>query len=363
MNSMERVLAAVEGKPRDRCAFTAMLSLYGARLTGCDLERYYTDPAAYVRGQLAVLETFHPDILLSPLAFAAMGMAFGSKLHFFADHEPNICRPAIASADEWDRVALPDPGTHPHLLFFRETVRGMAAKTRGEVPIAAVLPSPMDFPILIMGIEEWLNTVLFDAPRARRIVDDITPLFVSMANGILKDGAAFVVLSCAFASTAIVTREIVADFSRPALEGALAQLNGPVVLHCTSAPFLRHLDLLTGLPSAAAFAVDYLDNLSDVRQAVGPGAVLLGGPSGPALPDKTAAQVEEECRAILEDRRQDAHFILCTAGTDIPLSTPPENIHAIRRAVEAQGGILGKSGQADRKTGPVPAGAVSCTDG
>ncbi len=352
MNSTERVSAAVEGKPRDRCAFTAMLSLYGARLTGCDLERHYTDPAAYVRGQLAVLEEFHPDILLSPLAFAAMATAFGSGVHFFEHHEPNLGRPAIASASEWDRVVLPDSNAHPDLLFFREVVRRLSAKTRGEVPIAAVLPSPIDFPILTMGIEEWLKTVLFDVPKARRIVDDIVPLFVRMANGFIEDGAAFVVVSCAFASPAIVTREIVKDFSRPVLEQALAQLKGPAVLHSTSAPFLRHLDLLMGLPFTESFAMDYLDDLSEARQIAGPGAVLLGGPSGPALPDKTAAQVEEECRAILENRRQDARFILYTAGTDIHLHTPPENIHAIRRAVEAQGEVRGKSSQAEPKTEP-----------
>jgi uroporphyrinogen decarboxylase len=355
MNSMERVLASVEGTPRDRCAFTAMLSLYGARLTGCDLEQHYTDPAAYARGQLAVLETFHPDILLSPLAFAAMGSAFGSHVHFFEDHEPNISRFAIASAGEWDRIALPDPGTNPHLLFFRETVRRIAKETRGEVPIAAIVPSPMDFPILAMGIEEWLETVLFDVPKARRIVDDTVPLFVRMANCLLEDGAAFLVVSCAFASPAIVTREMVTDFSRPILERALAQIKGPIVLHSTSAPFLRHLDLLTGLPSTAAFGMDYPDDLGEARRIAGPGSVLLGGPSGPAFPDKTAAQVEEECRVILENRRKDARFILYTAGTDIPLHTPPENIHAIRRAVEALGGIPGKSGRVDQKTESVPA--------
>jgi uroporphyrinogen decarboxylase len=355
MNSMERVLATIAGRPRDRCAFTAMLSLYGAQLTGCDLERYYTDPAAYARGQLAVLETFHPDILLSPVAFAAMGMAFGSKLHFFAEQPPNIRRPAIASADEWDRLALPDPYTHPNFLFFLEAVRRMAAKTRGEVPIAAVLPSPIDFPILIMGIEEWLQTILFDAPKALRIVDDITPLFVRMANCMLEDGAAFVAVSCAFASPAIVTREIATEFSRPALEKALAELKGPVFLHGTGAPLLRHLDILTGLPSTVALAVDFLDNLSEARQAIGPDKVLFGGPLGTALPSKSAAQVEDECRAILEDRRQDTHFILITAGADIPLSTPPENIHAIRQAAELHGEIPGKPSQAGRMAEPVPA--------
>ncbi|MCP4414546.1 MAG: uroporphyrinogen decarboxylase, partial [Gammaproteobacteria bacterium] len=37
MNSRERVLAAFHGKPMDRRAVSLVLSLYGARLTQCEL--------------------------------------------------------------------------------------------------------------------------------------------------------------------------------------------------------------------------------------------------------------------------------------------------------------------------------------
>ena len=61
MNSMERIQAALAGKPVDRRAIAPVLGLYGARLTNCPLDQYYTDPAAYARGQSAVRETFQPD--------------------------------------------------------------------------------------------------------------------------------------------------------------------------------------------------------------------------------------------------------------------------------------------------------------
>jgi len=339
MNSMERVLTTLAGKPLDRRAVAPVLSLYGARLTNCPLEQYYTDPVAYARGQSAVRETFQPDVLFSPFAFASIGAAFGSEVHFFANQAPNIRRPAIQSAEDWDKLVLPDPDTHPRLLFFREAIRRMAAEHQGQVPIAAVLPPPIDLPALIMGIETWLETVLFDAGGTQRIMDQVVPFFVRLANSLLADGATFIVLPCAFASPTIVTREIAAAFARPALEEALAQLKGPVVLHHIGAPILRHLDLLTGLPSTVAFALDHQDNLSQARRVVGPAAVLFGGPNGPNLGRMTRAQVESECRAVLENRRHDIHFVLFTSGADVPLDTPPENIHAMREAAESFGGI------------------------
>jgi uroporphyrinogen decarboxylase len=339
MNSMERIQATLAGKPLDRRAIAPVLGLYGARLTNCPLEQYYTDPAAYAAGQMAVRETFQPDVLFSPFDFAAIGAAFGSELHFFADQAPNIRRPVIQSKDEWDRLVFPDLDTHPRLLFFREAIRMMAAEYRDEVPIAAVLPAPIDLPALIMGMEAWLETVLFDAVGTQRIMERVIPFFVRFANSLFADAAAFIVMPCAFASPAIVTHEIASGFARPVLDKALSQLKGPVVLHHIGTPILRHLDLLMGLPSTVAFALDHRDNLGQARQTVGPYPVLLGGPCGPDMARKTSAQVDSECRTILEDRRQDAHFILFTSGADIPLNTPQENIHAMRKAAESFGRI------------------------
>lgn len=337
MTGMERILATLTGKPLDRRPFAPVLSLYGARLIGCPLEAYYTDPAAFARGQSAVLETFHPDVLFSPFNFPAIGAAFGSELHYFGDQAPNIRRPVIRSADEWDRVVWPDLDTNPHVLRVRDAVRLMAAACLGRVPVAAVVPSPIDLPALIMGMEPWLEAVLFDPAATQRVMKTVVPIFVGLANGLLADGAAFLVMPCAFASPAIVTRDITSRFARPVLDEALSQVKGPVIIHHIGAPILSHLDLLKGLPSTVGFALDHRDHLGQARQVVGPDPVLLGGPFGPNLARIGAAQVERECEVILEDRRRDPRFVLFTSGADVPLNTPPENIHAMRRAAESFG--------------------------
>jgi uroporphyrinogen decarboxylase len=332
-------MATLAGKLLDRRAFVPVLSLYGAQLTNCPLDQYYSDPAAYALGQAAVCEAFAPDVLCGPFAFALIGAAFGSELTIYADQAPNIRRPAIQSLAEWERLTLPDPDTHPRLLFFREAIRRMAAELQGQAPIAAVLPPPIDLPALIMGMEAWLDLVLFDRAGAERVLAKVTPFFVRLANCLFADGAAFVVLPSGFTSPAVLMREVVESFARPALDRALAQLSGPTVLHHVGAPLLAHLDLLTGMPSTVAFVLDQQDNLSKARHVIGLEPVLFGGPQGPSLARMTAAQVEMFCLAMLEERRlaKDPHFILCTSGPDVPLHTPPENIHAMRKAVATVG--------------------------
>jgi uroporphyrinogen decarboxylase len=90
MNSLERLHATLAGKPLDRRAVAPVLGLYGARLTGCPLEQYYTDPVAYVRGQTAIREMFQPDILYAPVAFASLGAAFGGELVHLETMPPDL---------------------------------------------------------------------------------------------------------------------------------------------------------------------------------------------------------------------------------------------------------------------------------
>ncbi|BDG08826.1 uroporphyrinogen decarboxylase family protein [Anaeromyxobacter paludicola] len=339
MTGLERVLATLAGQPRDRHAFAPVLSLYGARLAGTPLPVHYRDAAAYARGQAAVREAFDPDVLFAPFSFAGLAEALGSELRFFDAQPPNVRRPALRDAHSWDPRALPDPDAHPSLLFLREAVRRMAAEHGREVPVAVALPPPADLPALAMGLEAWMDAVLFDRPRAEAILEDVIPFLARLANALFADGAALLVLPGGFTAQNVVTREIVEGFSRPALARALALLRGPAILHHVGAPLLGHLDLLTGLPAVAGYAIDERDSPERARAAIGPDPVLLTGPASTRLPGLAPAQAAAEVRALLASRRGDPRFLPCTTGADVPWDVEPAAIAAMSAEVARSGGV------------------------
>ena len=337
MNSMERIRATVAGRPLDRCAVAPVLGLYGARLTNCPLEKYYTDPVAYAHGQVAVREMFQPDMLFAPLAFASLGVAFGGELIYLDTMPPDLRIPAVQTLQQWNTLVPPDPDCHPRLLYFREAIRLLAERYGGDVPIAIMIPIPTEIPDLVMGLEGWLDAVLFNQTAAQRVMEKIIPFYVRMINGFFAAGASFVVMPCGFASSAIATRKMVSLFTRPVLMNVLAQLNGPVILQSMGAPMLDHLDLLTDVPQVSGFMVDETDDLARARTVVGPDCLLFGGLDCTNIGRMSADEAEIRCRAILDDRRQDSRFVLSTSGADVSWDTPPENIHALRSAADALG--------------------------
>ena len=128
MNSLERVMKTVIGEETDRPAYTLLLSLYGAKLTACPTDIYFSRPESYAEGQFAVREKFLPDLLFSPFALTSVGEAFGSEVKYFSNYAPNIKKPAIKNAPEFLSMDMPGVDSNPKLAFIRNSVRIMAAK-------------------------------------------------------------------------------------------------------------------------------------------------------------------------------------------------------------------------------------------
>jgi len=334
MNSKERVFGTMQGQAVDRRPFTALLSLYGSKLINCPRRQYYTDAAAYGRGQTAIRETFQPDILFAPFSLVALAEAFGGEVRYFDNQPPNLLRPPITSAGAISRLTAPDIDAHPRIVYLRDGLRRVVEAHSREAAVASILLSPVDLPLMIMGIEGWMETVLFDEDGVKRMLELTTPFFLQYANALLEDGVDVLILPAAFLTPTLSTRQIVKRFTLPVLQEVFARVQGPMVIHHIGSLFLKYVDLCTGLPNGAGCALDHQDDLTVARDKAGPGATLLGGPDGPNLGQRLPEEIEAQCIAFLKDRRQDPRFILSTSGSDVALDTPRENIHAMRKAVE-----------------------------
>ena len=333
MTSLERVLAALTGSSQSRPPFSLTLSLYGARLSDCPLDLYYRDARRYALGQQAVYNNFAPDILFAPFALTLEAEAFGGDLIFLPDFAPNQRKPAVRSAEAFLDLKLPDIDNHPSLLYLRQAIQEMRKIFGGEVPICGILTAAVDLPAMVIGLDLWLETLLFSPDKAAAILTKSTTHFQSMANAMLSDGATFIGLTTVCTNPRILYRQVIDDLILPALKGSFAGIQGPIVFHHGGNPMVPYLGDYLDLPRVVGYAIDHRDSLAEARAKLGRERVLLGNLNGPTLarlsPEKVMAQVD----SILEDRRHDPRFIFLTAGADIPLATPPELLQAISRRI------------------------------
>lgn len=337
MNSKERMMATLAGQQTDRRVVAPLLSLYGAKLTDCPLHTYYHDPEAYADGQSAVYETFRPDFLFSPSAMVIMGEAFGASVKYHDDSLPALAGFGFEKVSDMAGRQLPDVDSHPRLTYVREAVRTIHSRHGEHALVAGLMLSPLDLPSLLFGIEQWLETLLFDEAGCRQVLDVTVPFCLDWARAFLSDGADFVIMTNVFSNPEVVSEKVASELILPVLNEVFSQLQAPVILHHGGARMLPFLECFSDLPNVAGFVLDSRDPIHEAREKAGPSKVLLWGPSGTTLDRLRPSTVKARVLAQLEDCRQDKHLVLGTSATDVPLNTPPENIHAIFEAAKEAG--------------------------
>lgn len=328
MNGLERVMAAVTGTEADCQPYTMLFSLYGSSLIHSDTLSYYRHADKWFEGQLEVVRKFDPDIVITPFSFPIEAEAFGSELVFLNQYAPNVRKPIISDLSQIDQLPVPDFETSPSLQFFLQATDLLANEYKGKKAIAAPIHSPCDLPALLLGIEGWIDTLFFHPAAVEKMMKKTVDHFVRFGNEYFARGATFLVIPVNFTTPMIVTDQL---FMRllPYLESAFSQLNGPVVIHNGGAKILPFLHHFTKLPNVIAFVLEPTESFEEARLIIGPDKVLMGNFDGPNLVNLS---IEKACAItsnILNDRKDDKHFIFASSNADIPYLTPEATIQSV----------------------------------
>ncbi|WP_224981348.1 uroporphyrinogen decarboxylase family protein [Geomonas agri] len=333
MNSYRRVMNTLGGLPVDRPPVFAVLGAYGAGLTGCDLRTLYCDPAAYLAGQRAVQESYGFDLVLAPFDFSAISEAFGGETVWGGLQTPNVRRYPARTVNEALSLPLPAPSTAARLPVMIEATRGLARCYKEEVPVIAVLPGPGILPALLTGLEQWLETLLFEPEQAARLLDHSSPFLVGLANTLLEAGADCLVFTEGMASAEIAPRGLFADAILSHLTATFGAINGPKVVSSTGGRLNHTLDLIPGLPGVVGAIIGSKDDPAESRRLTPAGFNLIGNLDNLAFASASACEISRLALDRLSAHAPEGHFVLANSGGDLPQNTPAANLKALKESV------------------------------
>ena len=328
MNSLDRILATVIGADADYQPYTLLLSLYGASLIKSDTYHYYRDPELWFEGQCSVVDMFDPDIVITPFSFPIEAEAFGSELIFLNNYAPNTRKPLLNNLSQIDNILLPDPEKSPSLQFFLKSTDLFTQYYGGKKAIACPIHSPADFPALLMGIEMWIDTLFFHPEAVEKMMQKTIQHFVRLGNEFIDRGATFLIIPVNFTCPMIITESIFRKLI-PYLENAFSQIKGPIVIHNGGAKLLPFIQQFAKLPNVIAIVLEPSESFDEARRLIGDKMVLMGNLDGPNLVNLTNNKAKETTLKILNNRKDDKHFIFASSNADIPYDTPVETIKTV----------------------------------
>jgi MtaA/CmuA family methyltransferase len=334
MNSRQRILAMLEGRPVDRLPNMAITMMFAADQIGAPYRAYATDCRVLAEAQLRTAEAFgidHVSVISDPAVEAA---DCGARVRFYPDQPPAIDeadalladKAALArlTADRASPLGGGQPG--PRMANRIEGVRLLRAAAGQERLVEGWVEGPCAEAADLRGINNLMLDFLDDPPFVSGLFDAIVEMELAFAAQQARAGADLIGVGDAAAS--LVGPRLYEEFVWPRekrLVDGIHALGAKVRLHICG----NTRRILAGMGRLGCDLVD-LDYLSPVREgraAMGPGQALAGNIDPvrvlrDASPDAVRAAIAA-CRAEAGPR------YVIAAGCEVPRDTPRENLLAI----------------------------------
>lgn len=338
MNSLERVLAAINSEPVDRTPVLPVMLMQGSRELEMPLPDYFGHPARLAEGQLRLVERFGHDGVFAFPHIVQDVLPWDSALTFHEDGPPTVAKMVIRRYEDILDMRVPDPTAHPYLRHTLNAAEALAREVGHEKLVVGAVIGPFSLPTMLMGTRKFL-ALIDDAELRERYFQPLMTLMVEFAarwaRAQMEAGCHMVVFAEGIASATIVDEATFLKYARPVMErfvqrvaGDSGDARGALALEFVGhgLPYMHHVRDL----NVAGFLIGESDTLVEARAAIGPGKALIGNINNLKLLRWEPERVQFEARRAVA--QAGPGFILSTQGPEVPYHVPYPVIEALVRA-------------------------------
>jgi MtaA/CmuA family methyltransferase len=328
MNSRERVLAHLEGKPVDHLPLMPITMMFAADQAGVTYHSYATDHRRMVEAQLRTAEKFAFDYVSAISDPAREAADCGAAIQYFENQPPAIdeANALLKDKPQLARLRVPDPLGGGRMT---DRVQGVALfrdKVRGEKLIEGWIEGPCAEAADLRGINHLMTDFFDDPAFVQDLFEFVVEMELRFARAQVDAGVDLIGVGDAAASLIgpKLYEQYVWPYEQKLVDG-LHQMGTRVRLHICG----NTRRMLTGMGKlgCAIVDLDYPSPLSEGRAQMGPAQVLCGNLNPVAImKNGTAAEVTA---AAAECHRQAGARYIVGAGCEIPRGTPEPNLRAL----------------------------------
>ncbi len=323
MNSYERVMSRLRGKPVDRVPNFDIIMGLGAHYIGAKLSDYLLDHRVMVASNLAMAHDFDIDILQTLTDPFRESYDFGLEIEFPEDGLPKRLRPLLAPGEDLAKLPKVDPGSGRRMSDRIEAVRMLHEQAGEQIPVMGWVEGALAEANDLIG-DSTMMVALYDNPEwLAELMERITEVEIEFARIQIDAGADIIGLGDAIAS--IVSPKMYRQFALPyekRIFEAVHKKGALTRLHiCGNTSRILADMLATG---ADFIDVDWMVDFKTAAETFGDQAALVGNFDPVAV---MYAGTPEVIKAeVLKCIEVGGPKSFSAAGCEIPDGTSPENM-------------------------------------
>ena len=330
MTPYERTMARLRGQPVDRVPNQNILMAYAARYIGATYSQLAQDHRVLVESNLRACADLHIDLVSAISDPWREASAFGAEITFPEDSVPACRDRLLASSADWTTLQPWDPWAHPRTRDRLQAIDLYRQRVAGHYPICGWVEGAAAEAADLRGVSAFLEDLALEPEAAHSLMAVCCEAGTRFALAQVEAGAGIIGIGDAVASlmNPRMYRAFAWPYERKMID-AIHQAGALVKLHiCGNTS--RHI---ADMVATGADIID-IDWMVDMGQAVATcgGRAAINGNYDPVdvLLQGTPAEVYAATLACVQ--AGDAKAFV-SAGCEVPVETPKENLLAHYRAV------------------------------
>ena len=335
MNSRERCIAAIEGKPVDKIPVFPLLMFFAQHRLGISYREFATNGRALAEAQLNIQDKFHLDAITACSDAFRIAADLGAEMVYPEDKPPFTACPLVKTESDFRRLGHPDPLRKGSRMADRTLgVKCMADSVGTQCLVLGWVDMPFAEACSMCGVTECMLMLVDNPGLAHAILRFLADIVIEFGRSQICAGAAMIGAGDAAASLIAPSqyREFALPYEQMVVD-ALHAAGGLVKLHiCGNTTHLLQDMVHSG---ADLFNVDHQVDFPKACSSYGRMHRCFKGNLDPVADLMQATP--EECRSKCLARLQAAtglRYIL-SPGCEVPAETPDKVFQAFCESPQA----------------------------
>lgn len=330
MNSRERVIAMLEGRPVDHLPLMPITMMLASDLIKAKYLDYASNFRVQSEGQLEVAGRFgldHVSVVSDPCCEAA---DLGASVKFFPDQPPAIDEENALLANKKRLLELKPPNTSGGMRMTNrvEAVGLLKEQIGREKIVEGWIEGPCAEAADLRGINSLMTDFFDDRQFVCDLFEFVSEMEIAFAKAQLDAGAE--VIGVGDAAASLVGPRLYQEFVWPyekKMVDRLHALGARVRLHIcgNTRPILKEMGRL----GCDLIDLDSPTPLQEARAAMGQDQVLLGNLD--PVRDLRNGTTDSVYEGVAECHRQAGSRFIIGAGCEVVRDTPEANLRAMAR--------------------------------
>lgn len=335
MNSLERVVAALQHKEADRVPIYPLLNSVARKLTNETYDTLALDAEKCAEAYIKLTEDYDLDVICTLTDLSVEASDFGAKIIYdkeeaaYPDHDFRY----IGGVDEYTKVKPLDIDKAPRMQEHIKLCKLLMEKKGHETPVVAFVFGPLGILSMLRGQEQIFMDLIMSPDEVKAALEVITDTLVEYCHKLMDTGVHAIMFDTLFASQSILSKEMWDEFEGPCIEkiaNAVHERETMVMIHNCGNGIYFDVQIKRMKPHAISFlhSPDDCADMKECKEKYGHLTTLIGCIDPGTIMGGTKEDVIAQAKRDIDTFAKDGGFILST-GCEYPSSLDFEKAEAI----------------------------------